>query len=390
MFLGVSIAVPWTTAAADTLTGEERGRYAQLAARSMSDFSSQDLGDYIRLRKKEQEGDPNGPLPVHEVRHFASRAVGTPYRLHAGRFDLTQADCVTFVERTIALGLARDFCTYQWLCDRLRHRNGSVDVLDRNFFTLADWVPNNSWLLRDITAELGAEPVSFDYVVFRRSFLRNVRYGLGSQPEAITAYEVQLGAFPTHEEAMEAVELYAAKGLPVIAERQPRGDRLLWIVLLQYPSHADAVAGLSQVRPIQPSAMLTERSKAAAKAAKIAAAPEKEVIEEHYVSRDDLPSVLHRLQSADVCLIIRSQQGSPGSKPSVYCDHMGILDISSEDGSVLLVHSSPPRVRADKLLDFLDRHRHIVGIKVLRMREDFEMPTMDGQDADAGAIKEVE
>jgi len=69
---------------------------------------------------------------------------------------------------------------------------------------------------------------------------------------------------------------------------------------------------------------------------------------------------------------------------------MGILDISSEDGSVLLVHSSPPRVRADKLLDFLDRHRHIVGIKVLRMREDFEMPTMDGQDADAGAIKEVE
>lgn len=74
-------------------------------------------------------------------------------------FSLSSFDCVTFVETIIALALSRIannsnqfndlFLTN--LCS-LRYRKGISTFLRRNyFFTCVDWIPNNDWILFDIT-----------------------------------------------------------------------------------------------------------------------------------------------------------------------------------------------------------------------------------------------
>jgi hypothetical protein len=40
---------------------------------------------------------------------------------------------------------------------RLRYRDGIIDIRCRNHFTISDWLPNNSWLVQDATAEIGGE-----------------------------------------------------------------------------------------------------------------------------------------------------------------------------------------------------------------------------------------
>ena len=86
------------------------------------------------------------------------------------QFELAESDCVSLVDRSIALALATDWQSYYRLTERLRHKDGTVTYKNRNFFTLGDWLPNNTaWLLHDITPELnGAE--SFTHVVRPKVF----------------------------------------------------------------------------------------------------------------------------------------------------------------------------------------------------------------------------
>lgn len=139
------------------LTPEEAARYEALQSQSFTTFSNVDLSDYLRLRNKLLADDPGRPAPPDEIGHYVDRSTDLPYRNSALRFDLADADCVTFCERTIALSSAQDWYTYRLLSDRLRHKDGRVEYTNRNFSTLGDWVPNNAWLCRDVTGELGAD-----------------------------------------------------------------------------------------------------------------------------------------------------------------------------------------------------------------------------------------
>jgi hypothetical protein len=161
-------------------TAEETARYAELDARPLHSFTNTELAEYLSLRRRTGR---DASSPGAEIAHFARKAVSQPFKLHAARFDLSRSDCVVFVERSLALGLAADWNDYYRLSQRLRYKNGLVDVLERNFCTLSEWQPSNTaWLLRDVTDELGVETESFEYAVFPRRFLQNVRYGLGFEP----------------------------------------------------------------------------------------------------------------------------------------------------------------------------------------------------------------
>jgi hypothetical protein len=358
------------SASAQPLAPAQADRYEELSARPLHQFSNADLAEYLQLRGLVYASS-GSPDPADEIGKYALKGLGTPFRLHAGRFSLCEADCVSFVERTIALALANDWESYYLFCERLRHKSGTVDVLERNFFTLADWVPSNTgWLLRDVTRELDAPAVSFEYAVFRKRFLQNVRYGLGSEPTAITDHEVQLGAYPTQTEAQEKVNWCAQKGLSTVIDQQSRGQQVMWIVMLRYPTHDEAVAGLNQVRRIQPSAFLTESSKAAAKAAKIAEAPEKELLNAYMIDRNAIADALPALKTGDIALFVRTNS-TPGLKPWFSCNHMGIV-VVEPDGQIDLVSAmpagaSPGSVRRHPLRGMMG-YTHSAGFIFLRLR----------------------
>jgi len=94
--------------------------------------------------------------------------VGQPYRLFLlGEFPfelydpdpmycLAAGDCVTFVEQTYAMALARDWPSFFRTLQRIRYKDGQVGLLTRNHFTEADWNVHNAWLFADVT-EIVAE-----------------------------------------------------------------------------------------------------------------------------------------------------------------------------------------------------------------------------------------
>jgi len=107
------------------------------------------------------------PNVTARLQLYSARAKGTPYSLFClgegptakydrdPLLDFSRADCVTFIEQMLAMALSSDYEQMFATLMRIRYKNGEIGFITRNHYTHADWVPNNDWLLEDVTAELG-------------------------------------------------------------------------------------------------------------------------------------------------------------------------------------------------------------------------------------------
>lgn len=177
-----------------TLTENDR----QIAERL--DLDPEELARLIELPLyKFDEKDLNTYLPyVREllpnlrdrVVHLGRKNLGQPYELYLlGEFpfethdplplyNLEKSDCVVFSEHVYAMALSRDWPSFFSLLQRIRYADGQIGVASRNHYTEADWNPNNSWLVTEITRDVGGDDViEYDQRVDRARFLKN-RYNL--------------------------------------------------------------------------------------------------------------------------------------------------------------------------------------------------------------------
>lgn len=86
-----------------------------------------------------------------------------------------------------------------------------------------------------------------------------------------------------------------------------------------------------------------------------------EPIADHYIPTGNLPAVLAELRDGDFVNIIR------GDAESQWAGHTGLI-ARGPDGAVNLLHSAAPAVREQPLLDYLQRDRRALGVKILRLR----------------------
>ncbi len=118
---------------------------------------------------------------------YSERAKGTPYALFClgegptakydrdPLLDFSRADCVTFVEQMLAMSVASNYEQMFANLMRIRYQKGEIAFTTRNHYTHADWVPNNGWLLEDVTAELGgALCEDMTKVIDRPNFFRKL------------------------------------------------------------------------------------------------------------------------------------------------------------------------------------------------------------------------
>lgn len=223
------------------------------------------------------------PVQTSErVARLGRQTIGQPYRLFLlgehpfelydpdPMYCLSASDCVTFVEQTYAMALARDWPSFFKTLQRIRYKDGRVGLLTRNHFTEADWNINNAWLFDDVTENVSEGEVHpMTSSINRASFF--------------------------------------------------------------------AKFGIVCDDPVQRFA-------------------------DSYIPRERLPVVARRLRTADVVEIVR------GTKGSQYVSHMGLITRDTS-GNPMLLHSTKPAVREEPLLQYIDRHPEILGIKVLRLAE---------------------
>lgn len=100
------------------------------------------------------------------IQFYSDLGKGTPYLVYNlgegpssidpdPTIDFARTDCMTFCEHTLALAISNDYSDMYNNLQKIRYKNGLIGYTSRNHYTIVDWLPNNSWLLRDITAQIG-------------------------------------------------------------------------------------------------------------------------------------------------------------------------------------------------------------------------------------------
>ncbi len=159
--------------------GVEPATMEELEAKSLYQFTPEEVDRYLGyLQAKE-------PDLRKRIVHLGRKNLEQPYELYLlGEFPyepydpqplfcIEKSDCVVFSEHTYAMALSRDWQSFFAMLQRIRYRNGEIGVASRNHYTEADWDKNNTWLVRDISAELGgASVVKFTQKVDRAKFLK--------------------------------------------------------------------------------------------------------------------------------------------------------------------------------------------------------------------------
>jgi len=251
------------------------------------------------------------------VAMFSHAHLGLPYRLgplgegSEGAFDtdpllsFQAADCVTFVEQSLAMAYGRDLRSAEDALRLIRYEGGVVRYKARNHFTEADWLPNNikAGFLEDITGVVaGADlkvatktvdkaawyeaktPESLEGDVLRalpgseRERLAQAwrEGGMYVPPQAVTLPYLPMSALPKHIDAIPSGTVVSVVregklGVPTIVSHQGLLIRRGGAVWLRHAASGDSVQdapfleyfykffnsswrvlGLNLARPVQP------------------------------------------------------------------------------------------------------------------------------------------
>ena len=80
-------------------------------------------------------------------------ALYEPYPLV--NFDST--NCMAYCEHVLALSISDSWDNFFNNLQQIRYKDGLIGMHTRNHYTMADWLPENSWLLEDVTRQVGGE-----------------------------------------------------------------------------------------------------------------------------------------------------------------------------------------------------------------------------------------
>nr|MBP7542730.1 DUF1460 domain-containing protein [Ignavibacteriaceae bacterium] len=138
----------------------------KLLKKPLYTFSEEDIDLYLGFLKT------NIPNLRDRIQFLARQNMGQNYNIYLlGEFpfeikdkqplyNLKQSDCVVFAEHIYAMSLSSNWKEFFAMLQRIRYKDGEIGMLTRNHYTEADWVKNNTWLITEITDEIGGDAVA--------------------------------------------------------------------------------------------------------------------------------------------------------------------------------------------------------------------------------------
>jgi hypothetical protein len=106
---------------------------------------------------------------TQKMNYYSRRFLGTPYDFKCvgdGPYALLEpyplvnfkkTNCMSFCEHVLALSISDYWDTFFDNLQNIRYRDGLIGMKTRNHYTMADWLPQNRWLLKDVSREVGGE-----------------------------------------------------------------------------------------------------------------------------------------------------------------------------------------------------------------------------------------
>ena len=171
------------------------------------------------------------PTRAARIAAYSELALGTPYgadSLGEGSggtcdkdplMDLSRADCVTFCEQILALAISAGYEEAFQNLQKIRYHRGIIHFATRNHFVMADWLPHNQWLLKDITEETGGPLCQeMEKTIDRRDFAASrgcADAAAGMQPQRISIRYI-----PTRHLLTTSSQLKGSEILVLITARE--------------------------------------------------------------------------------------------------------------------------------------------------------------------------
>ncbi len=219
---------------------------------------------------------------------FSAYFLGTPYNFKCvgdGPYALLEdyplvnfkeTNCMALCEHVLALSISDSWDIFFNNLMHIRYKDGLIGMKTRNHYTMADWVPQNNWLLNDVSAKVGGKytkkmtrtishrkffaakgMTSMDYVLDDRTitinyiplqYLDKIESNLKQGDILTLLFAHKKDIFAAH-----MVMFFISDGNNIIREATTRGMTTIdtpyaeWIKVKQ-GKNADRYAGISVVR----------------------------------------------------------------------------------------------------------------------------------------------
>lgn len=103
------------------------------------------------------------------INYYSELFLGMPYKLACAGdgpyalyetfplINFEETNCMVFCEHVLALSISDSWDNFFNNLQRIRYRDGIIGMRTRNHYTMADWLPENSWLLDDVSRKIGGK-----------------------------------------------------------------------------------------------------------------------------------------------------------------------------------------------------------------------------------------
>ena len=106
---------------------------------------------------------------TEKMNYFSAYFLDMPYNIHCvgdGPYALyepwplvnfKETNCMAFCEHVLALAISDNWDNFFNNLQQIRYKDGLIGMKTRNHYTMADWLPENNWLLEDVSAKVGGD-----------------------------------------------------------------------------------------------------------------------------------------------------------------------------------------------------------------------------------------
>lgn len=125
--------------------------------------------------------------------------------------NFEKTNCMAFCEHVLALSISDSWDHFFNNLQQIRYRDGIIGMRTRNHYVMADWLPENGWILEDVTTTVGpgitdtvSRTVSHESF-FARKGIRDLRH---VRPERTVCVDyVPRASFPDIEPNLEVGDI---------------------------------------------------------------------------------------------------------------------------------------------------------------------------------------
>jgi len=131
--------------------------------KSFYEMTNQEIDSVIRELSKKKL------TPTQKINYISEYFLGTPYNFKCvgdGPYALfepwplvnfKETNCMAYCEHALALSISDNWDHFFNNLQQIRYKDGVIGMKTRNHYTMADWLPENNWILKDVSAQVGGK-----------------------------------------------------------------------------------------------------------------------------------------------------------------------------------------------------------------------------------------